>query len=110
MEFTSNKPIFVQIRDYYMNLINIGALKEGDIMPSVREVALLFKVNPNTVQRAFTMLVEDGYLNNIPKKGFFVNKIKVDNKIIIKDMVNQLYEKGISKKEIIEYLKGEKDD
>ena len=93
-----------------MNLINIGALKEGDIMPSVREVALLFKVNPNTVQRAFTMLVEDGYLNNIPKKGFFVNKIKVDNKIIIKDMVNQLYEKGISKKEIIEYLKGEKDD
>ena len=37
-------------------MIDIGSLKEGDEMPSVREVAIYFKINPNTVQRAFLEL------------------------------------------------------
>ena len=74
MRFNSSKPIFIQLAEYYEQLIDLGMLKENEEMPSVREVALMNDINPNTVQRAFTLMVEHHYLVNIPKKGFFVLK------------------------------------
>lgn len=109
MELLSSKPIFLQIKDYYENLINDGSLKENDEMPSVREVALFFRINPNTVQRAFTLMVEDGYLTNIPKKGFYVKRRESDKKILIANSINYLKANGVSKEEIINYLKEEED-
>ena len=107
MELISTKPIFLQIKDYYESLIDNGSLKEGDEIPSVREVALFFKINPNTVQRAFTLMVEDGYLLNIPKKGFYVAGRKISKNELIEKAVNQLLENGISKVDIINYLNEE---
>ena len=104
MELLSSKPVFLQIRDYYENLIDSNSLKEGDEMPSVREVALFFKINPNTVQRAFTLMVEDGYLNNVPKKGFYVAGKKANHQELIEKTINQLIDNGISKEEIKKYL------
>ena len=107
MELISTKPIFLQIKDYYESLIDNGSLKEGDEIPSVREVAIFFKINPNTVQRAFTLMVEDGYLLNVPKKGFYVAGKKATNKELIKKTIGLLLENGISKEDIIKYLKEE---
>ena len=107
MELISNKPIFLQIKDYYENLIDNGSIKEGDEMPSVREVALFFKINPNTVQRAFTLMVEEGYLVNVPKKGFYVVGKKATNQELIKKSIGLLLDSGIGKEEIIEYLNEE---
>lgn len=109
MELISNKPIFLQIKDYYEGLIDSGALKEGDEIPSVREVALFFKINPNTVQRAFTLMVEEGYLLNVPKKGFYVAGKKVSHQELIKKAIDQLLENGISEQEIKEYILKEED-
>ena len=78
------KPIFIQIKEMYERLIDMGAYKEGDAMPSVREVGLAYSANPNTVQRAFSLMVEDGYLVSIPKKGFYVHK-----KSLIKDIAKK---------------------
>lgn len=105
-----NQPVFIQIKDYYLSLIAKGTLKEGEALPSVREVALFFGVNPNTVQRSFTLLVEEGYVVNIPKKGFYVKKKDVDTINIIKKTLEDLYNLGISNEEIIKVMKGEKDD
>ena len=107
MDLISNKPIFLQIKDYYENLIDCGALKEGDEMPSVREVAIFFQINPNTVQRAFTLMVEEGYLVNVPKKGFYVAGKKVSHQELIKKSIGLLLDSGISKEEIVEYLNEE---
>ena len=107
MELISTKPIFLQIKDYYESLIDNGALKEGDEMPSVREVAIFFQINPNTVQRAFTLMVEEGYLINVPKKGFYVAGKKASNEELIKKTIGLLLDSGISKEEIINYLKEE---
>lgn len=107
MELISSKPIFLQIKDYYENLIDTGSLKEGDEIPSVREVALFFKINPNTVQRAFTSMVEDGYLINVPKKGFYVAGKKVSKDELIKKWIDQLLDNGISLEELKEYIKKE---
>lgn len=109
MELISNKPIFLQIKDYYENLIDSGVLKQGDEMPSVREVALFFKINPNTVQRSFTLMVEDGYLLNVPKKGFYVSNKKISHQELIKKAIDQLIDSGVSQEEIKEYLLKESD-
>ena len=76
------KPLFIQIKEYYEHLIDIGAFNEGDEMPSVRVVALEHNANPNTVQRAFSLMVESGYLISIPKKGFYVHIKSKDNRNI----------------------------
>lgn len=110
MNLKDNAPVFIQIRDYYISLINKGVLHEGAALPSVREVALFFKVNPNTVQRAFTLLVEEGFIQNVPKKGFYVLNKTTDKKEHIRNTLKELYELGISEKEIKEVMEEIKDD
>ena len=109
MELNSSKPIYIQIKEYYEKLIDSGLLKEGQEMPSVREIAIAHGINPNTVQRALTLMVEDGYLKAIPKKGFYVQKVDVNKNKIIKDAIDQLLLSGIRKEEIIEYLNKEEE-
>ena len=98
------KPIFIQIKEFYEHLIDIGAFQDGDEMPSVRAVALNFNANPNTVQRAFTLMVDDGYLKSIPKKGFYVQKGETKKDSYLKETIKELLDKGYTKKEILKEL------
>ena len=52
-------------------------------------------------------MVEDGYLLNVPKKGFYVAGKKASNSELIKKSIGLLLESGISKEEIIKYLNEE---
>ena len=98
------KPIYIQIKEYYEHLIDIGGLVDNEEMPSVRAVALMMNANPNTVQRAFTLMVEDGYLVSIPKKGFYVvSKNKTKNKELRKQL-QLLKDSGTTKEEILKEL------
>ena len=99
------KPIFIQIKDFYERLIDVGAFKEWYEIPSVREVALQYSANPNTVQRAFSLMVEEGYLVSIPKKGFYVKEKKKDKKKLIANSIEYLHSNGISDEDILNYLK-----
>ena len=105
MDLVSNKPIYIQIKEKFESMIDSGVFKEGDEMPSVREIAIAYGINPNTVQRAMTLMVDDHYLTNIPKKGFYVNKVQKDNNKIIEKALNNLFEAGITKEEILKVLK-----
>lgn len=104
MNLKNSKSAYIQIAEYYKKLINAGSLKEGDELPSVREAAVFFGVNPNTVQAAFSLLVNDNYLLNIYKKGFFVKNHKILKEEIINDALNDLFSKGITKEEILKEL------
>ena len=57
-EFNNNTPIYVQLVEQLKMRIVSGYLKVGERLPSVRELALQTKVNPNTVQKALTELEE----------------------------------------------------
>ena len=106
MELNSREPIFIQIKNYYKRLINLGIFNDGEEMPSVREVAISNRVNPNTVQRAFSLLVEEGYLNAIPKKGYFV--IYKGQKRKVKQLeitIKKLYLDGYTKEELLAVIK-----
>lgn len=56
MEFNDHQPIYIQIIDYVKFKIIRGEVGPGEKIPSVREIAMELKVNPNTVQRAYQEL------------------------------------------------------
>ena len=72
MEFNDSQAIYLQIADYICEKILSGEWKEGDRIPSVRELAIEVEVNPNTVMRTFTYLQEKGIISNQRGVGFFV--------------------------------------
>ena len=101
MELLGNIPAYIQIKNYYKRLIESGAIKEGDYLPSVREVSLLIGVNPNTVQRAFALLIEENLVTPIMGKGNRVNKVNnTDENLHLKNELSDLVKKGYSLKEI----------
>jgi len=58
--FDNERPIYVQLVEIIRIEIVSGKLKKGDRLPSVRELALIMQVNPNTMQKALAELEDDG--------------------------------------------------
>ncbi len=67
------RPIYEQIKDKIKELIISGALKEDDKVPSVRELASILTINPNTIQKAYRDLESEGYIYSLRSKGSFVS-------------------------------------
>lgn len=72
MDFTTNKPIYQHIYDIVAERIILGSLREGDRVPSVRELAVELQVNPNTVMRAYDALCGAGIISPSRGIGYFV--------------------------------------
>ena len=73
-EFNNSISIYVQIMDEVKRWIISGKLKGGDKLPAVRELALDFKVNPNTVQRMYQELEGEGIVRSQRGIGRFVTE------------------------------------
>ena len=69
---TSRTPIYEQIVEGIARQIATGFLKEGEKLPSVRELSLLLDANPNTVQKAITELDRTGLVISYPGRGCFI--------------------------------------
>ena len=72
LEYRDKRPIYEQVVDKLERLIVGGALEADTEMPSVRSLAVELSVNPNTIQRAYVMLEQMGYLYTISGRGNFV--------------------------------------
>ena len=68
----SNVPIYRQIVEQVRKAVATGELEAGKQLPSVRALAELLVINPNTVARAYNDLVHEGVLASQPGKGLFV--------------------------------------
>lgn len=66
--------IFEQIVNEYTKFISLGVLTEGEKIPSCRILAKELGVNPNTVEKAYSVLEEKGLIYILPKKGVYVSK------------------------------------
>jgi len=73
VEFAPSQSIYLQIADHLCERILSGALKEGERIASVRELAEANQVNPNTVLRAYSYLQELGVIRNQRGIGYFVD-------------------------------------
>lgn len=76
LDFADRRPIYEQIKDKLKELIISGVLSEHEKIPSVRELALKLAINPNTIQRAYKELEEEGFIYSQRAKGSFVAPIK----------------------------------
>lgn len=88
----SSKALYEQICDEFKKLILSKALKPDEQLPSVRELAAMIKVNPNTIQKAYKMLEFDNYIYTVKGKGNFVKDSDDLRKIQIQDVEKKLEE------------------
>jgi GntR family transcriptional regulator len=72
-EWNDSQPIYRQLRDRMVAMILDGVLKEGDPLPSVRNVAAEYRVNPLTVLKGYQQLVEEGLVESRRGRGMYVN-------------------------------------
>jgi len=68
----SGKPIYLQVSDQIKTLILEGGLKEGDMLPSMRNLALELRISFMTTKRAYDELERDGFIKSYTGKGSFV--------------------------------------
>ena len=73
MEFKETQAIYLQIGDYVCEHILLGRWKEGDRIPSVRELGVALEVNPNTVMRTYDLLQGREIIFNKRGVGYFVS-------------------------------------
>ena len=72
MNFTNDKPIYVQMADRLCDEILAGTYKDDDRIPSVREYAVLLEVNTNTAVKAYDELARANIIYNKRGLGYFV--------------------------------------
>jgi len=118
----SRTPIFEQIKEQIINLINIGELRPDDKLPSIRQLASDLELNVNTVKRAFQELESERVTYSLPGKGVFVSENAVANQIVLENAEAELTRilasskaKGVSLDRVIAlakiiYEKGDNDD
>lgn len=110
--FDNNIPIYIQLLEYVKIYIISGTFKCGEKLPSVRDFADTFKVNPNTMQKALIELENDGLIFTERTNGKFVtkdesviNKLKDEYAITLADSFLQGMKRiGLGKAESIKYL------
>jgi GntR family transcriptional regulator len=72
-EWNDSQPIYRQLRDRVVAMILDGVLKEGDPLPSVRNVAAEYRINPLTVLKGYQQLVDEQLVESRRGLGMFVN-------------------------------------
>src|SRR5215813_5068246 len=72
LEWNDSQPIYRQLRDRVVAMILDGVLKEGDPLPSVRNVAADYRVNPLTVLKGYQQLVDEELVEKRRGLGMFV--------------------------------------
>lgn len=84
------KAIYEQICDEFIKLIMTKALKPDEKLPSVRELAAMIKINPNTIQKAYKNLEENNYIYTVKGIGNFVNSTNELRSLHIQNVEEEL--------------------
>lgn len=111
IDYQSRKPIYEQIVEKFQLLIVKGILPPESQMPSVRSLAVELAINPNTIQKAYAMLEQQGYIYPVKGRGNFV----ADNREVLEqkrqeffenlgDLIKRGKDMGITKKECLSYM------
>jgi GntR family transcriptional regulator len=73
-KWNEDLPIYRQLRDRVVDMILEGVLQDGDALPSVRNVAAEYRLNPLTVLKGYQELVDEGLVEKKRGRGMFVNE------------------------------------
>ncbi|MCD8022769.1 MAG: GntR family transcriptional regulator [Lachnospiraceae bacterium] len=73
IDLQNRKPLYEQIVERYETLIVSGVMEPDSQMPSVRALATELSINPNTIQKAYSILEQQGYIYSVKGRGNFVS-------------------------------------
>lgn len=110
--FTSDRPIYLQLVEQLTLYIVSGKLPPGEKLPPIRELALLAKVNPNTLQRALAELEDQKLIHTERTNGKYITS---DIKLIerhrtkfadekVKNYLREMRDLGLTPAEAVQYL------
>ena len=110
--FDNERPIYIQLVEKIRLEIISGKLKSGERIPSVRELALTARVNPNTMQKALAEIENEGLVYTERTNGKFITENvelikKLKNELAkekINNYLNDMKNIGISYNEAVKYL------
>ena len=109
IDYRDRKPIYEQIVEKFQMLIIKGVLEPDTQMPSVRSLATELSINPNTIQKAYSLLEQQGFIYPVKGRGNFVsgNQALVEQRKNIflqklKTLIKEGKEIGISKEMCVE--------
>lgn len=113
INYRDPRPIYEQVKDGFRQLILSGVLKPDEKLPSVRELAGSLAINPNTIQRAYRELEQEGIICSVPGKGSFVADSADAAALRRRELLDQLAKVsmelrhlGVSEEEQLHFLRG----
>lgn len=112
MKFVEGIPIYLQIIEEIKNKILSGQYEAGQRIPSVRDLALEYAVNPNTMQKALSECETQKLVYSMGPQGRFITDDRAyiqqlkEHKIedIVQEFLSQMQLLSISKQEVIEWI------
>ena len=96
MRFHDRAPVYQQIAEYLKRQILLGAVQDGDPMPSRRELAVQTGINPNTAQKAYSLMTEEGYVRTDGNTGSVVHLTPALRAAIDEEMTRGLVERFVA--------------
>lgn len=97
IDYQNRKPIYEQVVERFQKLIVTGALEPDTQMPSVRALATELAINPNTIQKAYTILEQRGFIYPVKGRGNFVSgnqELKEQQKVVFFQKLGNLIKEG----------------
>ena len=109
LDFSTDVPIYMQIRNQIVLGIANGNLKAGEKLPPIRTLASETGINTMTVNKAYQLLKQEGYIITDRRLGAIINPERVISKTApltehneLKLLLSEFYVNGISKEELLE--------
>lgn len=112
LHINTKEPVYIQIARYVKRMILCDQIKDTEKLPSRRELAMTLGVNPNTVQKAFKLMEEEGY---VLTEGNSASKIRIDPDIyrkieeemthgLVKEFVQEAKRNNLSFQKVVALL------
>lgn len=111
IDYHSRVPIYEQIKEQIIMLVNTGVYKPDDQLPSIRSLSKELNINVNTIKRAFSELERDGVAYSAQGRGVFIAQNPIGNEKIrasalddIRTVIKSGRTKGVNKDDIASLL------
>ena len=108
INYKDPRPVYEQIKDGFKKLILTGIMENGEKMPSVRLMAMDLAINPNTIQKAYRELEQEGFIYSVAGKGSFVGDVsELNDKHVgemlekLEGLVGEMKQSGIGREQIM---------
>ncbi len=92
LNYRDARPIYEQIKDGLRKLMLSSVIRQDEKLPSVRELASQLAINPNTIQKAYRELEQEGYIYTVSGRGSFAAPFTDINSGRLKKLLNQFDE------------------